>query len=346
MKSLLLIGNGFDLAHGLRTQFNNFVNSASLFKEMYKHFQKGDNNWNDMETRFKELVVEELNAHCEKIDVGEAVEQVLDEYGMNETGEVNYYDYHSVTFVQEIQAVSSVVYSLLNFEADFLDYLRNNFSDSHIRKKCCPIPALQNMFRIATKVISFNYTNTAELVYGCGNVEHIHGDINDKIVIGCDTFDRLHESMVLGDYPSSSYSGGRPKDFLIERERFYEYDMEGRLVEREPIKRFYDEVKSKNIRNEEELLSLLKLRSKELLSKRQEIVSVLGGECYDEVHILGHSLGEADWNVISAIRAKKIICYYHDEDDKKRKQNSIARNGWNMALQPDTLVFSKEPALL
>lgn len=346
MNILVLIGNGFDLAHGLRTQFNHFIGSASHLKEMYKHFQNGDGNWNDMERKFKELVVEELDTYPEEIDVEEETGQILDAYGTNEIGEVNYYDYQTDTFKQAIQAVSPVVYSLLNFESDFREYLRTNYSDSDIPKICRPILPIQKLLNNASKVINFNYTNTAELLYSCGSVEHIHGDINDEIVIGCDTFDRLQESMVLGNYPTSSYFGGSPKEFLIERDRFYEFDMEGTLVERESIRRFYDEIRYKNERNEEELLSLLKMRSKESLVRRQEIVSSLRKEYYDEVHIIGHSLGEADWSVFSAIKANKIICYFHDEDDKKQKQSSIEQNGWDITLQPDTMVFSTEPALL
>lgn len=343
MKRLIMMGNGFDLAHGLHTRFGDFINSASHLEEMYKHFKKGDGNWNEVESRYKELVAELLEANREEIDVGEFVENVLDTHGTGEDGEVNYWDYRPETFKQEISAVSPVVHSLVGFEADFLRYLRSKYNDKQIQNLCSPIAPLQSLFEGATRVISFNYTNVPELIYGCRMVEHIHGDINGRIVIGCDTFDRLGETRVLGNYPTGPYTG-RPKDILIEQQRYYEHDMDGGLVERAPIKRFYDDVRSRNERNEEELYSLLKMKSKDYLDERNEIISSLAEEHYEEVHILGHSLGEADWSIFSALSADKIACYYHDEKDYENKRKIIFRNGWDIVLLPDCMVFENDPA--
>lgn len=340
MNRLILMGNGFDLAHGLHTRFSDFIDSASYFSEMYEHFRKGDDNWNEVESKFKELVVEKLNVNREEFDVEEFVESVLDTYGTSEDGEVNYWDYRPDTFKKEVSAVSPVVHSLLSFEADFLRYLLKNYSDKQILEVCSPIASLQELFKGATRAISFNYTNVPELIYGCNMVEHIHGNINGRIVIGCDTFDRLEETRVLGSYPSGPYAG-RPKDILIEQERYYEHDLEGGLVERAPIKYFYDDVKFRNERNEKELFSLLKRRSKDYLNERNEIIGSLSEEYYDEVHILGHSLGEADWSVFSSLRANKILCYYHDQKDWENKRTIILQNGWDINLLSDSLVFSK-----
>lgn len=342
MNRLIMMGNGFDLAHGLRTRYGDFIASAAHFAELYGEFKKGDDNWNEVESKYKELVVEKLEVNREEIDVGEFVESVLDTHGTGDDGEVNYWDYRPDTFKQEIAAVSPVVHSLVSFEAEFLRYLRRKYSDKQIQELCLPIKALQSLFAGATMAISFNYTNVPELIYGCSIVEHIHGNINEKIVIGCDTFDRLDETRVLGSYPAGPYSG-RPKDILIEQQRYYEYDMKGGLVERAPIKRFYDDARSRNQRNEEELYALLKMKSKDYLGERNDIIRSLTEEHYDEVHILGHSLGEADWSIFSALNADKIICYYHDKKDYENKKRIILRNGWDIVLLSDCTVFESDP---
>ena len=85
------------------------------------------------------------------------------------------------------------------------------------------------------------------------------------------------------------------------------------------------------------------MKSKDYLDERNEIIRSLKREHYDEVHILGHSLGEADWSIFSALNAAKIICYYHDEKDYENKQQIILQNGWDIVLLPDCIVFKSDP---
>lgn len=42
----------------------------------------------------------------------------------------------------------------------------------------------QELYKAATHIVSFNYTNTFEKIYGNGNVKHIHGQVDGNIVLG------------------------------------------------------------------------------------------------------------------------------------------------------------------
>ncbi len=190
------------------------------------------------------------------------------------------------------------------------------------------------------RVINFNYTNVIELLYGFHKVDHIHGNINNEIVIGCDTFNRINESAVHTDYPSTQ-GFGRPKDVLIERMKYYEYDMENNLVEKEQIKRFFDEVVAKTQNNEEELYKWLRIKSKDFLESRQKIIRELSRESFYEVHIIGHSLGKNDWSIFNAIDSKNIFCYYHDKKDLERKSLYICENKWNIILKSDREIIER-----
>lgn len=152
------------------------------------------------------------------------------------------------------------------------------------------------------------------------------------------TFERLETTAIHTDYPSSKASG-RPKDVLIERQKYYEYDMENNLVEKATIKRFFDDVARRTQNNEEELYKWLKMKSKDFLEFRKSIIESLSKETFDEVYMIGHSLGKADWGVLNAIKAKKVLCFYHDEEDYHRKLGHIKSNGWRITLKPDTEIF-------
>ena len=318
MKKLVIIGNGFDKAHGLKTTFDDFIKSSTIHAEKYSIFKNAGNEWCDVEDCFKNIVVEKLEEIGSEIDIDEIVEEIIDSYGIDEYGEVSYYGYKSEAFKEEIEAISKIVLLLIDFETNFLNYLRNLYDDSRILHQLYLMKTLKKLFDSTDRVINFNYTNrTAFRFY---------------YAVGID------ESSVHTNYPSSKASG-RLKDVLIERMKYYEYDMENNLVEKEPIKRFFDDVVIKTQNNEEELYKWLKTKSKDFLKFRKKIIDELLNETFDEVHIIGHSLGKADWSVINAINSKNIFCYYHDKNDFDRKRAHICENKWNIKLKSDKEIF-------
>ena len=59
MRVLTIIGNGFDLGHGLPTLFDQFIEyNPSVYKSKYGVFQNDCNSWNQIESKYEELLCE------------------------------------------------------------------------------------------------------------------------------------------------------------------------------------------------------------------------------------------------------------------------------------------------
>ena len=338
MSKLIILGNGFDLGHKLNTRFSNFIESNEDYKTKYRQLKRGDNNWNEIEAQFKELVSNEVEEN-NTVDVLEEVDQIINGYGLNDYGEVNYYGYTSEMFKDEISKIKRWVNLIRNFEKDFNLYLIRHYSDDRI-STLKPIDKIKKLLSSADKIVNFNYTNIVEVVYGVTDVFHIHGDINGKIIIGSDYFNRIDNSIVDVNYPRIT-GFEKSKHGLIDMLGYYEYTPEGNLMEKGFTKRFFDDVGTEILKDEDVLLSVLKMRSKDCLPERTEFIQNLSTESYDEVYIIGHSLGEADWSVFDALgKCNNIICYYHDEKDYSEKKLIIQKKGWNIKLISDANIFS------
>ena len=122
MKVLTIIGNGLDLGHGLPTRFDNFVDSNSTFyKSKYDVFRDGNNSWNSIENKYQQLLQEVMSKRC-WLEVSEEVERIIQDYGLTEYGEVDYYCYESEAWNNEFDRIENLVHLLEEFEKDFQDY--------------------------------------------------------------------------------------------------------------------------------------------------------------------------------------------------------------------------------
>lgn len=335
-KILVIIGNGFDLGHGLLTKFDNFIESNSpLLKKKYSMFQGENCSWNQIEDKYAELLKEVMDDRNE-FDITEELDNILQDYGLNEYGEVDYYNYESDAFNDENKKISFYIELLNCFESDFLEYLKRNCADE-ILKRIEPYKQVTTILNSSTKIINFNYTNTVEMIYGRKDVLHIHGDIHNKIAIGCGTLDEVKNTMIDSEYPTIK-KFGLDKHGFAEMMSYYEEDMEGNLVENHFIKRFFDEVVSAVNENEEVIFRLLDEKSKDSLDFQNQIIKDLSTETFDKVYIMGHSLGFADSSVFEAIKADKFICFYHgdlNDDETKSKKQIMNGLNWNYELKSD-----------
>ena len=101
MRSLIILGNGFDLGHSLPTQFDDFMKSLPLQdQERYSVFCNGNNSWNDIESRFEELLRGVMKCRSWQ-DLTEEVDRAIREYGLNDYGEVDYYGYAFEAYNEE-----------------------------------------------------------------------------------------------------------------------------------------------------------------------------------------------------------------------------------------------------
>lgn len=196
-KVLLILGNGFDLSLGLRTSYANFMDSE-LFKKWvkirhyrnakidlhdknlfnYLHLQKGLRNWIDVEEELK------------KYAANQRVEYNKDNGGLISTnnssdGTINY-SYTILCFALQTY-IKSLDYTELNNKALSLVLLRTVMSKSN------------------NDVVSFNYTDIKRLESKPrGNVEYMHGNTEDGIILGFQRFDNMapgYEYMIKSEHP-------------------------------------------------------------------------------------------------------------------------------------------------
>ncbi|MDE5722084.1 MAG: bacteriophage abortive infection AbiH family protein [Clostridia bacterium] len=333
-KRIFVIGNGFDLGHGLKTNFEDFIETNSqVLNRKYADLKNGKNSWSEIETNYKS----KLNTFISKLDipflVDDEMSSIIDAYGLNKYGDVNYHGYDNEMFNSLIDEIDIWVKLLCDFEREFAGYLRALYNDYNIRNNFFPKEKIKVILESANEILSFNYTNTVEQLYGIDDVIHIHGNINKKIFLGCDTIDRMNEVFVDGEFPSMG-SFEKSKFGLQEMMAYYEEDENHKLHPKGSYVRFFNEIMTSVKDSADKLKELLRIKSKNCLPFRQEIIEKLKNEHYDEVVILGHSLSEVDNVVFEAINNDAhFVCYYYDKEDYIRKRKVAKQFKWQCDLQ-------------
>lgn len=322
MKILAIIGNGFDLGHDLPTRFDDFIHSNyNIFKTKYGVFSDGDNCWNEIEDKYAELLCEIIGER-EDFDVIEEVDNIIQDYGFTEYGEVNYFCYTSDAFNDENKKIAFYIDLLNQFENDFQKYLCSFRTDD-----CVPYSMIKDILLSSNKIINFNYTKTLEEVYGIEDIVHIHGSIDDTIAIGCGSLEEAKTTAIDDRYPTIEMFS-KDKHGLQEIMVYYEYDDDGNRFENHFIKSFFDEVSAKVSENEEETYKLIDAKSKSTLELRKKVIQDLRKEHYDLVYIIGHSLGDADKEVFDSInKDAKFIYFYHGNIESNRNFDIKKRIG-------------------
>lgn len=308
MKSLVIIGNGFDLGHSLPTRFSDFIQSNKYFQKKYEIF-KGI-NWNNVESNYKELLYN-IISNRSITDIGDIVDDILRSYGHNEYGFIDYVPLASDEYIPEFVKVKKLVELLSEFEHDFLEYLKKNCNSNKL-ESIDPKNKIKEILDSSNHIINFNYTNVIEEVYHIKNVKHIHGTITENnIAIGTAAIEDLKESLIESTYPTE-YPCKDKYDYQ-ERMKYLTEGSDGILHEDEQIKTLFNEINNFVKENEDDLFNLIDAKNKDTLSTRNEIKKFLETESFDKVIILGHSVNEADISVFKKInKSAKFLCYFHE----------------------------------
>ncbi|EJR11811.1 bacteriophage abortive infection AbiH family protein [Bacillus cereus] len=180
---LYIVGNGFDLGHGLRTRYWNFRcyleeyqgDFLRDFEEKYYLWGKGLQTylWNDLE------------CNLANIDDGVLIEQMLQSTDLGlESGNIgiedtlNHYFKVKFKYIEELTIYLKEWIEVVNLELDGINRRTSLINENH-----------QDIF------INFNYTTTLEDIYNISrsNVLHIHGvvDSDDELVLGHSNSSRI-----------------------------------------------------------------------------------------------------------------------------------------------------------
>ena len=289
---LYIIGNGFDIHHGINSRYNQYlnwllINDKKLYDLLLKYYPQAANKewWNDFEQNlgtpdmdFELQVVAAINQPSE--DCIERMSYIDFDGGANDVHE----DLGGM--ITDIKVTFHKWVFSLN-QAQSCQRLIINTSNA--------------------LYLNFNYTNTLECVYGVptGDILFIHGSVSspEELVLG---HGETLESIQRDIDPIPDYDGKMsPKDYLSS-------------LTKDPITENTYQAAI------EEIFSLRK-DVKIIIERNQAFFQSLKN--IKEIYIFGHSLSEIDMpyfeKVIKSVKGNNteyIISYYNSEDYDKASE--------------------------
>jgi hypothetical protein len=234
MSSLFIIGNGFDLAHGLKTKYEDFhqylkdtypdasfdgyntpeaqmmpdggikyddVDAVGFIIEVISKAEPNGDEWNDLETSLGYL------------DLCEYLDNWFDDDDDNE--------WHEVYRNQDV-AVNLVgaVLTITDYFAEWIDTIEID-----------DIPPISDFEKLIDKendfFLTFNYTKTLELIYGVKNVCHIHGVQGGELLFG-----HGNDTDYTEDYMNRHIGA---EDYLQDMQRQLRKDTTGAIKRNQPF---------------------------------------------------------------------------------------------------------------
>ena len=166
-ETLIIIGNGFDIAHGIKSSYSNFrqwlssEGKSDLIGLMDTFFSYNRDVWNDIEKALGEYDEASIFSYCRPDEE---------------------FDYdHSLSSSARIEDSPAAIFQpvLENFKDKFTEWVESIEIDgteriTELSPNCC--------------YLTFNYTDTLETIYGIPqkNIAHIHGSrlLKDEYIIG------------------------------------------------------------------------------------------------------------------------------------------------------------------
>jgi len=204
LSKLFIIGNGFDLAHGIPTTFNHF---KEYLRNNYKYDydEYPSSLWLDSRTSNDGSQIYD-DDQCAKIIDFMICEVNLDREDWNDFEKsMGHFDYSLIEDEIEEQYDKegdvNPFYSRNNYEQAYNDlsnvmsrltYLFSNWIETiKIPENCYSVFNLNTYYNFSELIdvnndtfLSFNYTETLEKLYEVDTVTHIHGKQNGNIIIG------------------------------------------------------------------------------------------------------------------------------------------------------------------
>lgn len=182
ISKVVIIGNGFDLHHGLKTSYQDFTQNglSTEKKEKLKRFAKElnlDNEalWYDFEEIFRKII----------IDKGEKLQE---KGGLSKANAIAYRD--------EIKEINVFFHSLMH---DLQNYLKNITNDKN-EKKYIVDTNIADVLNEADIILTFNYTSTLVEIYQVESdkIIHVHGKLEGFPIFG-------HSNFIGYDSPDANY---------------------------------------------------------------------------------------------------------------------------------------------
>lgn len=312
MKSLFIIGNGFDIAHGLNTRYSDFMKYLTQYetppqevcpKWIYiDSMSQNDQERHALYDKIKKYIPEYELWMCFEEALGNInIEQIKEDNScyMLGYGDENWRDSANHDYQYMINEE-------LSFTTPITEWFRKWIAS--INTKVIPKQNIIQLIGIEDVFLNFNYTDTLETVYGIdeNRIRYIHGKANRG------------DLLILGHHNKSQFS--KPIDISTMSEEEYENymdyissidvrEMEANKYIEEYFKRTYKDT------------ATIIHSNHDFFGNLQDVLVV---------NVLGHSLSYIDMDYFAVIRncvganCRWNISYYSHED--YIRANSFVRN--------------------
>lgn len=168
---LYIIGNGFDIRHGLPTGYKHFKsyvakNDQELYDAIEEYIPAGD-EWNELESDLGEIDYELILQNSEIF---------LASYNTDDWSDSYHHDYQ-----YEVDKITRMLSDRL--KEQFADWVKGiNIADAYNSEQYIPPIPRESLY------FSFNYTNTLQQIYAVPDekIIHIHGNCSydDDLILG------------------------------------------------------------------------------------------------------------------------------------------------------------------
>lgn len=159
-KQLVILGNGFDIAHGLKTSFTDFSKSLPVsLKTRWRYLLEQENinhdTWYDFENNINEITMAWFHLYFNEVISNNPSEKYL---------------------LDKINNINIVFEEICHH---LFEYIKNENS-----RKIRTIPNIEKILNSdnSLEVINFNYTNTF-MKYSNNKIYYIHGSINENFIV-------------------------------------------------------------------------------------------------------------------------------------------------------------------
>lgn len=354
---ILIIGNGFDLAHGLKTSYKDFLeyckeketdNSTSFYNTniWLKHFitrqNKLGNTWIDLETEIYRVITQvsqdyiyqtantnpffiKINKKNQKFDFNELHNYIEHPSFNEEYKNENYYfldvnarPYLSKLCITNKKGFIDFLYDQLR---EFTQYFEQYLNVEVLEKMNENSKYNLNINKDCRSLLSFNYTNTCEKLYKI-NFNRNAWSIGTQTVY-------IH-----GQINSKTENNC---NLVLGTHSFFNH-LPNILNEKIPVD--FNLFKKHNQRHKFETLKSYQALLNELKYPKKIYTPIF--------HIIGHSLDKTDHNILKHIllaRQKSVIkIYYHNEEAQERLINNITEIiGEEEVMAKVQLIYQHDP---
>ena len=201
MSKLIIIGNGFDLAHNIPTSYNDF---RKYLIDKYPDAYRNKGRVIDIDKiKDKKLIAVELMLYALDHANGEdwsnfesslSIINFQDKFPRHEHREDPDEDNNTAAeYLMYIMNLTTIFKNCVALWGILLSEWISEIERTIENHKYDPIDSISRLLDGDVKIMTFNYTKTVQNLYGKSGVKHIHNRVGQKLIFGHSTIDPSYQ---------------------------------------------------------------------------------------------------------------------------------------------------------